>query len=267
MKRLACLLIFIFLHSMPSYAEEVRIFETNLGNQKTLIVPAKKTAEEIIVFLHGDSPFFPPTYQYGLASRIAAIKKNAIAVAILRPGYEDGLGGKSDGRKGDRMGDNYTADVLESLNIIISQIKSEYNLPVVLFGHSGGAALSALMMNRYPGLAGTALLAACPCDLPKWRQYMYEISGKERWINQIFGLSPIDEVEGIAKNAKIHLLYGSKDTTTPLKLFNGYADELEGKNIDHNLTLIIESSANKTQEFGHDMILKQTILESFLKSY
>ncbi|MCC3859839.1 alpha/beta hydrolase [Pseudemcibacter aquimaris] len=248
-------------------AEEVRYVDTNLGSQKIHIVPAKETPTEIIVFLHGDSAFRPPTYQYDIARRITDIKKTAIAIAILRPGYEDGLGGKSDGRKTNRMGDNYTEDVLESMNIIISGLKAEYNLPVVLFGHSGGAALSALMMNRYPDLSKTALLAACPCDLDNWRKHQFERSGRDRWISDMPGLSPSDEVGDIAEGSRIHMLYGSKDNVTPLKAMNDYVENLEIRKIYHEVTLLIESSSKGTNNFGHDMILDQTILSSFLNSY
>ena len=53
----------------------------------------------LIVILHGDSPFAPPTYQYRFAQRVAANTDNVIAAAILRPGYSDGAD-RSEGKRG-----------------------------------------------------------------------------------------------------------------------------------------------------------------------
>ncbi|HAP62042.1 MAG TPA: hypothetical protein DCR93_21935, partial [Cytophagales bacterium] len=131
-----------------------RWFDTDLGKQKAVMVyPEGATPSRLIVFIHGDSPFGDPVYQYYISRNIAKMT-NAIAVAILRPGYRDGCGDWSEGDKGLMMGDNYTQEVVHSLASVITTIKEEEGISeTVIMGHSGGAALTALLAESNPELA------------------------------------------------------------------------------------------------------------------
>ena len=102
----------------------IRWIGTALGQQKTVTVQSSSLREEpiLVVFLHADSPFGDPVYQYDLARKIAEIGENTIAVSILRPGYRDSCGDQSGGTVGKKMGDNYTIEVVESLAKVMSRI-------------------------------------------------------------------------------------------------------------------------------------------------
>lgn len=245
----------------------VRYINTALGKQKIMIFsPGEGEAKELIFFFHGDSAFRPPSYQYDMARRIVGHREGAMAVAVLRPGYEDGCGDKSDGDAGFKMGDNYTLEVVNALAEVIKAVQSEYPLPTTLFGHSGGAALSAILMNRHPDLANTALLAACPCDLTAWRQHMYERTGNERWISDIPGLSPSDEFENINADAQIIFFTASYDQITPVQLNETLKEKLEARNILHGQSMLFCPRVGCVISKGHDLIIEDHALGFVLEN-
>jgi len=83
---------------------------------------------------------------------------------------------------------------------------------ILLIGHSGGAAMTALLASRFPASADAYLLATCPCDVPQWqqwRQWRNASAGKtERWRHS---LSPQDEVGKIKASTRIALVVGNRD--------------------------------------------------------
>src|ERR1700761_7558973 len=60
-----------------------------------------------VVAFHGDAPFHNPGYQYEFAGRLANAVPGTRVVALMRPGYTDPFGAKSDGDRGFAVGDNY----------------------------------------------------------------------------------------------------------------------------------------------------------------
>jgi len=96
----------------------------------------------LIVVLHGDSPFGPPSYQYAFARSVAAQIENVVVAAVLRPGYSDGSGQKSDGVRGETTGDNYTPAVVDEIAGAVEELKLKFRpTETILVGHSGGAAI------------------------------------------------------------------------------------------------------------------------------
>ena len=107
----------------------------------------------LVFVLHGDAPFVKPGYQYGFASQIADAVPGARVVALLRPGYADPYGDKSDGDRGFSLGENYTRGVIDQLASAIHLLRSQWGASrIILVGHSGGAALAADIAALDPGL-------------------------------------------------------------------------------------------------------------------
>ncbi len=235
----------------------MRYIDTALGKQKIMIIePDEGEAKELIFFLHGDSARGPASYQYGMARKIVNLRKGAMAVAILRPGYEDGCGDRSEGKAGFKMGDNYTAEVVDALSEVIKTVQSKYNQKTILFGHSGGAALSALLMNRHPDLSDFAILAACPCDLPAWRKHMFDQRGNKRWLSDMPGISPIDEIDNFTSDDQVMFVVSQEDNVTLPELSEAYSDKLMDKGVD--AFQIVDSIG------GHDSIIEDRMLETVL---
>jgi hypothetical protein len=69
----------------------------------------------LIVVLHGDAPFHNPGYQYAFASMLEKAAPGVVIDALLRPGYSDPYGLKSDGDRGFATGENYTAEVISDI--------------------------------------------------------------------------------------------------------------------------------------------------------
>jgi predicted esterase len=185
----------------------------------------------LVLVLHGDAPFNKPSYQYPIARKIAKANPNVVAVGVLRPGYTDRKGNRSKGRRGKTTGDNYTPKVLAAIQKLTTQLKKQYTpAKIVLVGHSGGAAISANLLATYPQLYTGAVLISCPCDLHRWRAHMKNWRGDGKnsiWDEKVRSLSPIEEVKGIDKAAKIAVVHGTKDKVVPLSIANRYVKALK----------------------------------------
>ncbi|MDW3195498.1 MAG: alpha/beta fold hydrolase [Cytophagales bacterium] len=235
---------------------EIKWYETALGPQKALFVYPKKVEEptELVVFIHGDSPFGDPFYQYFVAKNISKIT-NAITVALLRPGYGDGCGDVSGGTKGLTYGDNYTEEVVNAIGSVIKEVKKEIKATrTTVMGHSGGAALTALLAASQPQLMEQSILAACPCNLDAWRKSMNELTGDAGWLNPMPGLSPLDAISELDQDRSIHLFVGDKDVVAPSFLTQQYYDEL--KAIGGNVSIKIFDGED------HESIVRKEVLTS-----
>lgn len=237
------LLILIFV-SCFAYSQETewycndqentktRWIDTNLGKQKVLIAMPDEINEKtnMLVYVHGDAPFNNPVEQYYIARDISAVK-NYISVAILRPGYEDNCGSISEGIRGRTMGDNYTKEVIESTAKIVAELNAEHKPnKLVLMGHSGGGALSTLLLSTYPGLFDEAFIFSCPCNLPVWRKGMYDAQGDPRWLEKMSGLSPLDHVKDLDPQVPITFVVGANDDITPPSLTQEFVSEAKQHN-------------------------------------
>lgn len=233
--------------------------DSQLGAQKVAVAmsDAAGVSSDLVVFLHGDAPFAPPVYQYKIAEAVAAQRPNTIAAGVLRPGYEDRCVHKSAGDTGHKMGDNYTAEVVDSVAVVVEALQGKYQpARTIVIGHSGGAALTALLSSRYAHLVDISILVACPCDLPKWRRVMKELTGKAFWQTDLPGLSPVAEVAGLDANKKIYLFTGTEDKVTPVFLGAEYAAAAlaAGKKADFA----------EVPKAGHDNILRPPLLKQML---
>lgn len=241
--------------------KRVHWIQSKLGQQKVGVVIPQPEAEnsDLVVFLHGDSPFSDPIYQYRIAESIGKKRNNTIAAGILRPGYRDKCGDQSAGDVGQMMGDNYSASAVEAIADVIEGLQKSYQPKrTYLIGHSGGAALSALLSARQSQLIDQTVLVACPCDLPKWRTVMRNLTGKENWERKLPGLSAIDEVSDLDDEKKIHLFVGYQDRVTPSFLSEEYA--AKATELGKKVSVTVKPNAD------HENILRPEILKEILAS-
>src|SRR5215469_8598061 len=88
--------------SSASTREETLWLQANGLRLKTRIYWSTKSNEHpiLILVLHGDSPFGPPSYQYAFARQAAEKMEDVVVAALLRPGYRDDAGDQSEGVRG-----------------------------------------------------------------------------------------------------------------------------------------------------------------------
>ncbi len=246
-----------FCNSEAENIEE-KWFKTGLGNQKALVItPDQLTNSNLIVFIHGDSPFGDPVYQYNIARSLSEMT-NAVTVAILRPGYRDGCGDFSEGEKGEMMGDNYTAEVVASIASIIAVVQEEKKTShTTVIGHSGGAALTALLAEHNSEIADQSILAACPCNLSAWRKSMAQLTENSFWETPLGGLSPLEGLSKLDMSKKMWLYVGEKDVVTPPKLTREFYEEVN--KLGGNITMKLVPGEN------HDGIVKAVHLKMMIE--
>lgn len=160
--------------------------DTVHGRLKTRVYATETVGDSpiLLIVLHGDIPNPPPTYHYfaqavaegydAVAAMPGPVRArlgeslpyaDIVAASILRPGYTDEEGDRSDGDMGYAVTDNFTPEVVDAVAEVIAHLQAEYRArAVILAGHSGGAAISANVLGRHPELADGALLVACGCD-------------------------------------------------------------------------------------------------------
>ena len=216
---------------------------TNLGEGPTLVL-----------VLHGDLlDASPPTYHYVFSQRAAAARDNVIVAAVLRPGYADEVGDRSDGERGLLVGDNYTAEVVDVIAGVISDLRPRFGASrVVVVGHSGGAAIAAALLGRHPAASDGALLVACPCNVAAWRRHMHSVRGGDEWLGPVDAVSPITVVEHVSPSVRVRMVVGADDETAPEELTVEYAEALQARAVDVAVTV--------APGLGHNILLRPIVL-------
>jgi pimeloyl-ACP methyl ester carboxylesterase len=193
----------------------------------------------LIVVVHGDAPEHNPTYQYGFAQTAADELDDTVVLAILRPGYRDDSGARSDGDRGLSTGDNYTADAADRVRAAIDQAALAFHpRQVVLVGHSGGAALVVIMLAQQPGLAPQALIASCPCDLPAWRLHMAFRTFNPLFLLPVRSVSPLAQVTALSPRLKLRVVVGERDKVAPPSLSRRFVAAAHKRGLDAQLTIV-----------------------------
>ena len=212
-------------------------------------------APSLVLVLHGDAPFNNPSYQYGIARKIAKENENVVAVGVLRPGYTDEEGNRSKGNRGNATGDNWNEPVLQSIHTLATALKEKYKASqIILVGHSGGAAISANLLTKFPKSYDAALLISCPCDLDAWRKHMKGLQPEARiWDEAVDSPSPIEQVSRINKEAVVTLVHGVKDETVPVRIASAYRKALKAKDIQAQLI--------EVKNGGHEIAFNEKIFE------
>lgn len=188
----------------------------------------------LFVLLHGNHTSGSPAIsQYKVAEALAGkAPAGAVAVALIRPGYNDDAGNFSSGSAAGRA-DNFTAANIDIVADAIARLKNHHGAArVVLLGHSGGAAMAGVILGRHAGLAGAAVIVACPCDVPAWRA----LSGRSgtAWASE----SAIRHVDRIPARTRVAILVGARDTVTPPWLSRDYAEALRRRGLEAELSVL-----------------------------
>ena len=218
---------------------------------KTKIYTSAKTGSSpaLILVLHGDSPFGPPSYQYAFAQKLATELDNAVVVALLRPGYTDNTGEHSEGERGRTTGDNYTPQVVDAVAAVITQLRARFHPAcTVVIGHSGGAAIAADLLGRWPSVVNAALLVSCPCDLERWRRHMLSRQYNPIWLLPVHSISPMSVAERVSPSVNIRMMVGSQDEIAPSSLTEEYAALLKKRG--DNVAVVVAPG------LPHDILLE-----------
>jgi pimeloyl-ACP methyl ester carboxylesterase len=210
-------------------------FETRVsGTSECLIMQryGSTAPETMIVWLHGNvTKGGPADSHFRIAAQTAAglAAENVLAVALIRPGYSDSAGARSSGSDNGRS-DNWQKSTIAEIGAVIERLRDRFRpRKVVLVGHSGGAAIAAVLMGMKPQLAQAALLVSCPCDMQTWR---FGRRGSP-WASE----DPLRWVDEVAASAGIIALTGSQDETTHPVLASTYIERLRARGIDADFEL------------------------------
>lgn len=270
LKKLVSLLILSF--TVTSYAEikavplnnkctpdYVTTIDSNNECLRLISDNETKTPEELVIYLHGDYCLGGASYMSEIASDFK--KSTRLNIALIRPGYFDVLGNFSTGNSlgvtntkiAGRL-NNYTQENIDIIGHAIQNLKDHYKPKrLLIVGHSGGAAIAALLLNEFPNLADGALLINCPCDVKRWRP---------DWDKS---LSPIEHISKIPAKTVVHLIAGAVDDAVSPELSKAYAEALAKKGIRVQFYFGIGMAHNlsdkKTQEMSSEAI------DTFLKTF
>jgi pimeloyl-ACP methyl ester carboxylesterase len=211
-------------------------FETRVSGASECLIMQRYGATEpatMIVWLHGNvSTGGPANSHFKIAAKAAAdlAAENVLTVALVRPGYPDGTGAYSSGSDNGRA-DNWQKATIAEIGTAIERLRARYKPRlVVVVGHSGGAAIAAVLMGMRPDLAQAALLLACPCDMVSWR------AGKHArpWASE----DPLRWIERVDASARVVALTGSRDDTTGPDLARTYIAKLQARGVDASFELV-----------------------------
>ena len=225
----------------------------------------------LVVVLHGDLPNPTPSYQYafaqivtqgaaaatmpeGVRTRIGnpPQAEDTVAVGILRPGYADNAGDRSDGDMGNAADDNYTPEVTDAIAIAVSSLKQKFGARrVILVGHSGGAAIAANILGRHPDVADAALLVACACDPERSRARTRKIRASPIWKGPTRSLQPLDLAPHVRANVVVRLIVGGEDRNALPEYSLRYAAVLKQHGVDAGVRVL--------PSLGHNILLTPSV--------
>jgi pimeloyl-ACP methyl ester carboxylesterase len=208
----------------------------------------------LVVVIHGDAPFRKPSYHYAFAAALAERLPGIPVVGLLRPGFADPYGGRSDGRRGNAAGDDYTRAVTLDVASAIKSLRDDYaSTAVVLVGHSGGAAISANVAAASPGLIDSLILVSCPCDVPAFRKHMAWQQFSPFWAWPSDSESPLDTVKTLTATTRIFAITGEQDPITLVDYARVYTDAAVRRGLSATLTVLPER--------GHEILLDDAVLD------
>ena len=161
----------------------------------------------LVVFIHGDGAGGGPSdYLWRMADGHTG--NGVTGIVLIRPGYHDSRNRRSTGKGYRNSGDGYRRHVVDSVADAVRRLRAHHQSRyVILVGHSGGAAISGVILGRHPGLAQAALLLSCPCDVGRWRA----LRQRRAWPKS---LSPHRFVRKVPAGTRVIALTGSRDANT-----------------------------------------------------
>lgn len=193
----------------------------------------------LVFVLHDDGPALVGPDHALVAQSIATAVPGTRTVALLRPGYADGLGNRSSGVTGGIAGDSYTADRIAAVADTVAAARRRYpGARTVLVGQSGGAAIAAAIAGTRSDLVDAIVLAGCPCMLPEWRTYMKKRQPAAAFGAPVDSFDPLMTVGGVSPATRVALLVGADDDVTPARFSRAYAEALALRGIATDFRVI-----------------------------
>lgn len=197
------------------------------------LVPISTPAQSpktLVVLLHGDGEGKLGQRQI---DRWRAIGRTLMApdrqvIFMIRPGYQSPVGNSS-GWANPRD-DDYTEGNIARVAGALTVLRQTYpSAKLVLVGHSGGAATSALVLGKHPLVADAALLLGCPCDVPPWREHRNAQRGRGGpWNNS---LNPLAYVSGIPGGTPVLAATGAQDDNTLPEFAKRWVDQAAARGV------------------------------------
>ena len=246
-----------------------------LGHQlvgRRYVSGAENLSAPLVIVFHGDAPFRNPGYQYEFAGRLANAVPGTRVIALMRPGYTDPFGEKSDGDRGFASGDNYDAatmsDVSQAVRAIAMTAAGEADesldaharapYPAILVGHSGGAVTVANVAALHETKIVAAFLIGCPCDVRAFRRHKWEWQHAPLWLWPVHAVSPMDTVNEVPTTTEIRAISGAEDPIAPPQEAQAYVEKAKARGIDATLTLLPGE--------GHEILLDQRVIDAVAAS-
>ena len=185
----------------------------------------------LVVLLHGDSAGGLAQRHIDRWTRAAKIltEPTQPTIFLVRPGYSSPVGDSSGWAN--QRDDDYTAENVQRVATALRNLKARYKASkLLLIGHSGGAAIGALLLGRHPDALDGAVLLGCPCDVPTWRQHRSIQRGKQTpWPNS---LNPMDAIAQIPTSKVVLAITGSMDDNTLPKFAESWIDAARARGVD-----------------------------------
>lgn len=222
---------------------------------RVYLMGAPRDDAPLVVVLHGDAPGRKPSYQYLFASKVAQAIPGTRVAALLRPGYADPFGGRSEGDRGSfAAGENYTPQVVEDLAVAIGEMKRQWGAQqVVLIGHSGGSALTADIAALHPDLVQTAILVSCPCDVPAFRHHMARSQWSPVWLFPVHAISPIATLREMNPSISVLSISGDQDPIALPQYSEAYIAAAKHRGLNASMISIPDQ--------GHEIFLLPEVIQ------
>ncbi len=238
-------------------ARQCLVIRTLAPGQTSRITP-----KVLVVFLHGDNGGRIELKADSGTAAVLAEKLQAVTIAMQRPGYRSDLG-TSDGETG-AGDDDYTPRNTEIMATALANLRSlNPGKKILLIGHSGGAAMAALLASRFPGSADAYLLAACPCDVPAWRQWRGSSAGKSgAWSRS---LSPLAEAGKVSPDTRMALVVGNKDENTLPQFSETYVRALQARGVKTRVTYAMNATHVSVQRAPEFFMLAGELADALSK--
>lgn len=216
----------------------------------------------LVVFLHGDNGGRTELKADTGTAALLADKLQTVTVAMQRPGYRSDLGA-SDGQSGPGD-DDYTPENVEIVATALDNLRNvNSGRKILLIGHSGGAAMAALVASRFPGSADAYLLAACPCDVPAWRQWRNSSAGKAgAWSRS---LSPLAEAGKTSADTQVGVVVGNKDENTLPQFSEAYVRALQARGVKARVTYAMNATHVSVQRAPEFFMLAGELADKLAK--
>ena len=180
----------------------------------------------LVVILHGDGG--PGRYD-AYANALAKAAKGTTVVTLTRPGFR-GKAGRSPG--GNSQKDHYTKRNNRLLAQSLANMKKTLGTGrLIVVGHSGGSAQLGTVIGAYPGIVDVAILAACPCDVPRWRIHR---RGQNNWRQS---QSPHKFADKVPASTRVYAVSFQKDHNTRPRFAETYYKRARAAGV--NITLSV----------------------------